>query len=153
MVKAKPDGYPALTPYLIVRDAAAAIDFYKTAFNARERVRIRAPGGRLGHAELEFDDSVVMLADEAPEHHAVAPGGGEERSVSMHLYVPDVDSVMKQAESAGARVRDQAETRFYGDRLGTVVDPFGHVWHISTHVEDVSEDELRRRAAALFSAQ
>src|SRR5262249_45907290 len=115
MVKARPDGYPILTPYLIVRDAAAAIVFYQKVFGARERMRIPAPGGRVGHAELELGESLVMLADEAPEHDALAPRDGEARSVSLMVYVPDVDMVVKQAEKAGATIRHPVEDKFYGD--------------------------------------
>ncbi|HEY8287877.1 MAG TPA: VOC family protein [Acetobacteraceae bacterium] len=149
MVKARPDGYPSLTPYLIVRDGAAAIDFYCRVLGARERMRMPGPGGRVGHAELDIGTSLVMLADEAPEHDAVAPGPSTGRSVSLHLYVDDADKVMQVAKQAGVRVIAEIETKFYGDRLGSFVDPFGHAWHVATHVEDVPEDELRRRVAAL----
>jgi PhnB protein len=149
MVQARPDGYPVVTPYLIVRDAAAAIMFYQRVFGARERMRMPAPGGRVGHAELEFGESLIMLADEAPEHHAVAPGDGDARSVSIHVYVPDSDAVMREAERAGASVREPVTDKFYGDRSGSFLDPFGHVWHVATHVEDVPEDEMHRRIAAL----
>jgi PhnB protein len=150
MVQSRPEGYPVVTPYLIVRDGASAIAFYQKVFGAKERMRMPGPDGRVGHAELEFGESLIMLADEAPEHHAVAPGGGDEHSVSVSIYVPDVDDVVKLAEAAGARVMQPIENKFYGDRSGTVMDPFGHVWHIATHVEDVPEDELRRRVAALM---
>jgi len=142
-----PKGYPAVTPYLIVRDAARAIKFYSAVFGARERIRLPAPGGKIGHAELEFGESLIMLADEFPEHHAVAPVDKDEQSLTIHLYVPDVDAVVHAAEQAGARVRDPVTTRFYGDRLATLIDPFGHAWHVATRVEEVPEEELRRRAA------
>jgi PhnB protein len=136
-----------------VSDGAAAISFYQKVFGAKERMRMPGPGGRVGHAELEFGESMIMLADEAPEHHAVAPGDGDDRSVSVLIYVPDVDAVVKQAKAAGARVVQPIENKFYGDRSGSLMDPFGHVWHVATHVEDVPEDELRRRVAALMSQQ
>lgn len=150
MVQTRPAGYPVLTPYLIVRGGAEAIAFYQRAFGAKERMRLPGPNGQVGHAELEFGDSLIMLADEAPEHDAIAPGSAGARSVSMHLYVPDVDAAMREAEAAGATVRHPASDKFYGDRSGTVMDPFGHVWHLSTHVEDVPDDELRRRVAAML---
>ena len=148
MVQARPDGYPVVTPYLIVRDAAAAIAFYTAVFGARERMRLPAPGGRIGHAELEFGESLIMLADESAPHGAMAPGDGEDRAVSMHLYVDDADAVLAAASGAGARVREPASTKFYGDRSGAFVDPFGHVWHVATRVEDVPEAELHRRAVS-----
>jgi PhnB protein len=150
--KAKPNGYRTLTPYLIVRDAAAAISFYQSVFGARERMRLPMPGGKIGHAELEIGDSLIMLADEAPEHHAVAQSSGDDRSMTLHMYVDDADAVVAAAEKAGGRIRDAVTTKFYGDRSGTVVDPFGHVWNVATHVEDVPEDELQRRLAALMGA-
>jgi PhnB protein len=141
-----------LTPYLIVRDAAAAIAFYQRVLGARERMRLPAPGGHIGHAELELGESLLMLADEAPEHHAVAPHG-EAMSVSMLLYVPDADATMRAAESADGTVREPVSDKFYGDRSGSFVDPFGHVWHVATHVEDVPEEELHRRIAAMSEAK
>ena len=152
MVQARPDGYPMLTPYIIVRDGNAAIAFYQSVFGARERLRMPRPDGRVGHAELEFGESLIMLADEAPEHHAMAPTG-QDRSVSLHLYVPDADAVMRAAEQAGGRVLDPVSVKFYGDRSGSFTDPFGHVWHIATHVEDVPEDELHRRMEALTAGK
>ena len=149
MVQAKPAGYPQISPYIIVRGAARAIEFYKTVFGAQERLRMPGPNGRVGHAELEFGDSLIMLADEAPEHNAVAPGEGGARSVSLHLYVAEVDAVMKKAEEAGGVISVPVSDKFYGDRSGTLLDPFGHVWHVATHVEDVPDDELHRRAAEL----
>ena len=148
MVKSRPDGYPTLTPYLIVRGAADAIAFYTRVFGAKLRMQLPGPGGRIGHAELEIGESVIMLADEAPEHGAVAPDRSRREAVSLHLYLPDADAVVRAAEAAGARVIAPVETKFYGDRLGTIEDPFGHVWHVSTHVEDVDPEELRRRAEA-----
>jgi PhnB protein len=148
MVKPKPDGYPTVIPYLIVRDGAAAIEFYRRVLGARERLRIPGPNGRVGHAELDIGDSVVMLADESPESGAYAPTAEGRQSVTLHLYVDDADAVAEAAERAGARIMRPVATQFYGDRIGAFADPFGHVWHVSTHVEDFAPEELERRAAA-----
>jgi PhnB protein len=147
MVQFKPDGYRSVTPYLIVSDGAAAIAFYCKVFGARERLRLPGPTGQIGHAELDIGDTAVMLADEAPAHGAFAPAADGVRGVSLHLYIENVDAVLAAAAAAGARIISPAETKFYGDRLGTLLDPFGHIWHVSTHVEDVPVDELQRRAA------
>ena len=135
-----------------MRDAARAIGFYNAVFGAVPRMQFPAPGGRIGHAELAIDNSLIMLADEAPEHGALAPVAGQTSPVSLHLYVADADAVVRAAEAAGARVVRPVETRFYGDRLGTIADPFGHVWHVSTHIEDVEPQEMVRRAAAMASS-
>jgi PhnB protein len=124
---------------------------YTQAFGARELMRLAAPGDRIGHAEIEIGDSRIMLADEAPEHDAKAPGAFGGSPVSPHLYVPDVDATIAKAIAAGATVKSPAEDKFYGDRPGTLFDPFGHTWHISTHIEDVSETEIKQRLAAMFS--
>lgn len=147
-VKPIPDGYRAVTPYLITADATGAIEFYKRVFGAAERLRLDAPDGKVGHAELTIVDSVIMLADEFPEHNARAPGAFGGSPVTLHLYVENVDAIVAQATAAGATVTRPVEDQFYGDRSGTVTDPFGHVWHIATHVEDVPPDEIARRAAA-----
>ena len=152
-VKPIPDGYPTVTPYLIVRGAAAAIDFYRTAFGAAERMRMDAPGGAVGHAELLIGGSLVMLADEMPEMGWSSPAAIGGTPVSPHLYVDDVDAVVERALAAGAALSRPIADQFYGDRLGMVIDPFGHVWSISTHIEDVSPEEIRRRAEALFGGQ
>jgi len=152
-VKPIPDGYPTVTPYLIVRGAAAAIDFYRTAFGAAERMRMDAPGGAVGHAELLIGGSLVMLADEMPEMGWSSPAAIGGTPVSLHLYVDDVDAVVERALAAGAALSRPIADQFYGDRLGMVVDPFGHVWSISTHIEDVSPEEIRRRAEALFGGK
>jgi PhnB protein len=131
------------------RDATRAIEFYRTVFGAVERMRLAGPGGRIGHAELTIGDAVLMLADEAPEHGAVAPQPDRAGSVSLHLYVDDADAVVRAAESAGAKLLRPIETKFYGDRMASITDPFGHIWHVSTHVEDVPPEEIERRAAAL----
>ncbi len=145
----KPAGYPSVTPYLIVRGAERAIAFYQKVFGATVRLRLDGPNGRIGHAELAIGNSLIMLADEVPERNVLAPAPGGRDAVALHLYIADVDAVVRAAQAAGAVVKQPVETKFYGDRLGTIVDPFGHVWHVSTHVEDVSPEEIGRRAASL----
>ncbi|PWR20193.1 VOC family protein [Zavarzinia aquatilis] len=148
MVKAIPDGYEATTPYLIVDGAAAAIDFYVAAFGATELFRIAAPGDRIGHAELRLGRGVIMLADPFPEMGALPPEKGKPVPVSFVFYCADVDAVAARAVALGARLRGAIEDKFYGDRMASLIDPFGHCWHVSTHVEDVAPDELDRRAKA-----
>jgi PhnB protein len=148
-VKPIPDGYPRLTPYLIVGDGAAAIAFYQTAFGARLRLKLDAPGGRIGHAELEFGESLIMLADEHPEIGALAPPHFGGSPVGLHLYSEDVDAVVARAVAAGAKLLQPVEDKFYGDRMGTIEDPFGHKWYVTMHIEEVSPEEIARRAAAL----
>ena len=148
-VKPVPAGYHAATPYLIVDGAAKALEFYKRAFDATERMRMPGPGGKIGHAEVSIGDSVIMLADEHPESGARGPHAYGGTPVSLHLYVPDVDATVKKAVAAGARLVNAVADKFYGDRMGTIEDPFGHHWHVSTHTEDVPPDEMARRAAAL----
>jgi PhnB protein len=144
-----PEGYRSVTPYLAVDGAARAIAFYAEAFGARERMRLDAPGGKVGHAEMEIGDSVVMLADPWPEGAFEAPKGGT-TSVSIHIYVADADAVFARALAAGATALRPVETKFYGDRSGTLRDPFGHHWHVSQLVEVVPLDEIKRRMAAQF---
>jgi len=144
-VKAKPDGYHTATPYLIVNNAAAAIDFYKRAFGATALVRMDMPGGRIGHAEIKIGDSPIMLADEFPEMNARGPHAIGGTPVSIMLYVDDVDAIVKRAETAGAKITRPVEDMFYGDRTGGLEDPFGHHWHIATHKEDVPPEEMARR--------
>jgi PhnB protein len=148
-VKPIPDGYPSLSPYLIVRDGAAAIDFYQNVFGAKLRMKLDGPGGRIGHAELEIGNGLIMLADEHPEMGALAPTTIGGTPVGLHVYLEDVDAVAKKTVAAGATLKRPIENQFYGDRLGSIIDPFGHLWHMSTHVEDVSPEEIGRRAAAL----
>jgi PhnB protein len=152
-VKPIPDGYRTLTPYLIVADGVGAVAFYEAVFGAKLRLKLGGPDGKLGHAELEIGDSLIMLADEHPAMGAVAPPTVGGTPVSLHLYVEDVDAVTTRALAAGATLKRPVEDQFYGDRLGTIVDPFGHVWHISTHIEDVPPDEVAGRAAALHGQQ
>ena len=147
-VKPIPDGYRSVTPYLAVKQAAEAIEFYRRAFGAKERMRVPGPDGKIGHAELEIGDSVIMLADEFPEMDFRGPASLGGTSVTLHLYVPDVDASYSKATAAGAKPVRPVEDQFYGDRTGSVGDPFGHVWHIATHKEDLSPEELRRRAEA-----
>jgi PhnB protein len=148
-VKPIPDGYNSITPYIIVDNAAAAIDFYKKGFGATEMFRMPSPGNKIGHAEIRIGNSVVMLADEHPEMGARSPRSIGGSPVSVVVYVEDVDTVAKRLETAGAKVLRPVTNQFYGDRAGTFEDPFGHQWHVHTHVEDVSPEELERRAAAM----
>ena len=147
-VKPIPDGYHSVTPYLIVKGADRAIEFYRRAFGARELYRMAQPDGRVGHAELEIGDSRVMLADEHPEIGARSPQSIGGSPVTIHLYVEDVDATVARAVEAGARVHRPVADQFYGDRNGGITDPFGHVWFVATHKEDVPPDELERRAAS-----
>jgi PhnB protein len=152
-VKPIPDGYHSVTPYLIVADGAAAVAFYQQAFAAKVRMRLPRPDGKIAHAELRIGDSLVMLADEAPQMGAQAPPAFGGSPVSLHLYVEDVDEVVARAIAAGATEIRPVADQFYGDRLGTLDDPFGHRWHVSTHIEDVSPEEIGRRAAAAMQGQ
>ena len=147
-VKAVPDGYHSITPYLSVAGATRAIEFYKEAFGAIEVMRLARPDGRVGHAELQLCDSRVMLADEFPEMDFRAPHSVGGTPVHMHMYVGDVDAVVGRAVAAGAKLVRPVQDQFYGDRTGTVADPFGHIWHVATHKEDLSLEQLRERAAA-----
>jgi PhnB protein len=147
-VKPIPDGYHSVTPYLIIKGASRAIEFYKKAFGATELMRFPGPNDTVAHAEIKIGDSPVMLADEGQGNYRSpeALGGSP---VSLMVYVEDVDKVFDRAVSNGAKVARPVADQFYGDRLGTLVDPFGHTWSISTHVEDVSLEEMQRRMAAL----
>jgi PhnB protein len=149
MVQAIPTGYAGVTPYLIIRGAARALDFYKKAFGATELLRFGGPDGKIGHAEIKIGEGVVMLADESPERGHKSPQTLGGNAVSLLFYVPDVDAFFAKAVAAGATVRQPLADQFYGDRSATIVDPFGHVWTIATHTEDVSEDEMQRRMAAM----
>jgi PhnB protein len=152
-VKPIPDGYHTVTPYLTIKNAAAALKFYKKAFGAVEIMRFTDPSGKkIGHAEIRIGDSPIMLSDEFPEMGGRSPQSLGGSPVSIMLYVKDVDGLTAQAIAAGAKVLRPVEDKFYGDRIGSVEDPFGHVWHIGTHKEDVSPEEIRKRAAAAFPA-
>jgi PhnB protein len=145
--KAKPipDGFHSLTPYLTVKGASQAIDFYKRAFGAKERFRMPSPDGKsIGHAELVIGDSILMLADEVCEF-SKSPQTLNGTAVGLMIYLDDVDAVFKRAVDAGATVKRPVDNQFYGDRSGTVMDPFGHIWTLSTHVEDVPPAEMNRR--------
>jgi PhnB protein len=150
--KAIPEGYRTATPYLIVNGGAAAIDFYKSAFGATELLRMADPHGGVGHAEIKIGDSVIMLADEHPDMGYRSPRSIGGSAVSILLYVEDVDKVFDRAVKAGAKSQRPVANQFYGDRAGTLEDPFGHVWTIATHVEDVPPEEMKRRAEAAFSS-
>jgi PhnB protein len=149
-VKPIPEGYHTATPYLIVNDAAGAIDFYQRAFGATEVMRFDH-GGKIGHAEIRIGDSPIMLADEHPEMGARSPQTLGGSPITILLYVEDVDAVFTQAVAAGAKVQRPVEDKFYGDRAGSVEDPFGHVWHIATHKEDLTLEEMYKRAASAAS--
>jgi len=148
-VKPIPDGYRVVTPYLIVKGAAQAINFYQKALGAEERMRMPTPDGRIAHAEIAFGDCVVMLADEFPEMGAKSPVTLGGTPVGIMLYVKDVDAQFNQAISAGGKVERPVQNQFYGDRSGTFVDPFGHKWTLATHIEDVTPEEIGRRMAAM----
>jgi PhnB protein len=151
-VKAIPDDYPRVTPYLIVGGAAAAIGFYEQVLGAQERVRMADPAGTIGHAELAIGDSMLMLADEHPEMGYVGPKTIGGTPVTISVYVDDVDATFNRAVEAGATAVRPVENQFYGDRSGQFEDPFGHRWNVSTHVEDVSAEEMKRRAAAAMGS-
>lgn len=145
-----PQGYHAVTPYLVIPGADRAIDFYKQAFGAKERLRLQIPGGPVGHAELELGDSVIMLADEFPQMGVVGPQAGQRPPVSLCLYFTDADAVFAKAVELGATIDRPIQDQFYGDRSGTVRDPFGHYWTIATHIEDVPQEEVQKRFEAMM---
>ena len=152
MTKPIPDGYHTATPYLIIRGAGDAIEFYKKAFGATELFRMPAPGGKIGHAEIKIGDSPIMLADESPEMGYKSPQSLGGSPISIMIYVADVDTVFKQAVAAGGKEQRPVKDQFYGDRSGTLEDPFGHVWHVATHKEDVSPEEMERRLKSYTAA-
>jgi PhnB protein len=147
-VKAIPDGYHSVTAYLCVNGAAEAIDFYQRAFGAIEVFRMQEPGGKVGHAEVEIGGTRIMLADEYPDWGFRAPAAYGGTPVMLHLYVEDVDAVYVRAVAAGAKPVRPVIDQFYGDRSGTLEDPFGHVWHVATHKEELTPDQIRGRAAS-----
>ena len=149
-VKAKPDGYHTATPYLIVQNGTEAIEFYKRAFGAQEKLRLSAPGGAVAHGEIQIGDSRIMLADEMPGSEFRSPKSVGGASMSIMLYVPDVDDQFGKAIRAGAKALRPVQDQFYGDRSGTLEDPYGHIWTIATHKEDVAPEEINKRAQALF---
>jgi PhnB protein len=144
--KPVPDGYSAVTPYLTVNGAAAALDFYRKVFDAQELMRIPAPDGKIGHAEFKIGNSRIMIADEYPAMGVHSPQSLGGSPVSIYLYVADVDDRVDRAVAAGATLKHAVDDKFYGDRSGSFEDPFGHTWHVATHIEDVALDEVRRRA-------
>ena len=150
-VKPIPEGYQAVTPYLSVAGAAQALDFYEKAFGAREIMRVESPGGKVGHAEIEIGGSRIMMADEFPDMGFRGPKSYGGSPVHIHLYVEDADRTVEQAVAAGAKVIRAVANQFYGDRSGSVEDPFGHVWHIATHMEDLTSEEIQQRAGAATS--
>jgi PhnB protein len=143
-----PDGYHTITPYLVVKGCARALEYYGKAFGAQELFRMPM-GDTIGHAEMQLGSSRLMLADESPQFGAFAPEGGGRTPVSICIYVEDVDAVFKRAIAAGAKELRPVQNQFYGDRSGMLIDPFGHVWNVATHVEDVPPEELERRMAAM----
>ena len=151
-VKPIPDGYPQVTPYLHVDGAGKAIGFYTSVFGGTERFRMDAPEGKIGHAEIQIGDSIIMLADEFPEMDIRGPRSIGGTPVTINVYVEDVDAVHAQAIAQGAKEIRPVETQFYGDRSGQFEDPFGHRWNVSSHVEDVPPDEMQKRAEAAMGA-
>jgi PhnB protein len=149
-VKAIPEGHHTVAPYLAIKNAVSALEFYKKAFGAKETYRLILPDGRLGHAEIRLGDSLVMLADEFPEFGGKAPESLGGSPVSIHLYVEDVDVFVKRAVAEGARLLKPVADQFYGDRSGQLEDPYGHLWWVATHKEDVAPEEMQKRVRALL---
>ena len=152
MPKPIPEGYHSVTPYLVVDDAAKAIEFYKEAFGAEEKYRLPM-GGKIGHAEIKIGDSYVMLADEFPEMGHLSPKARGGTTVSLLIYLDDVDTAFQRAKDAGATEAKALEDQIWGDRMGTLTDPFGHQWSLATHIEDVSEEEIGRRFEEFLAKQ
>ncbi len=152
-VKAIPEGFHSITPYLSIKGATEAIEFYKRAFNAVEAFRLPTPSGEIGHAELVIGDSHIMMSDSCEDSPIPNPHELGGSSVGLHLYVEDVDTIFAQAVNAGASEVKAVEDQFYGDRMGTLKDPFGHIWFLSTHKEDLDPDEIEKRAEALFKQE
>lgn len=150
-VKPIPDRYQSVTPYLFIKDAARAMDYYKGAFGAIEEMRMDMPGGKIGHAEIRIGGSIIMLADEFPEMEARSPQTIGGSPVMIHLYVENVDAVFAKAVELGAKSLQPVKDQFYGDRSGSLADPFGHLWNIATHKEDLSPEETKKRAAQAMS--
>lgn len=150
-VKPVPDGYHTATPYLTIRGAAAAIDFYKRAFGAKELFRMPSPDGKVAHAEITIGDSHIMLADESDRADTKAPETLKGSTAAIFLYFKDVDAAFKQALKAGAKETAPLENMFWGDRFGKLTDPFGHRWMLATHIEDVSPAEMQERLASFAS--
>jgi PhnB protein len=151
-VKPIPEGYHTLTPYLAVDNAADAIEFYERAFGAKERMRMPGPEGKIGHAEIQIGDSIVMLSDPFPQSTVRSPSDVGGTTASLFMYVDDVDAVVEQAVSAGATVTMEVADQFWGDRFGSIADPYGHTWSIATHVEDLTPEEIAERGKAAMAA-
>ena len=151
--KPVPEGYHTVSPYLVIKNAGAAIDFYKKAFGAKERGRMPGPDGRIMHAEIQIGDSVIMICEEMPEYGNRSPQTLGGSPVSLFLYVPDVDAQFQQAVSAGAKVDMPVADQFWGDRYGKLTDPYGHQWSMATHIEDMSPKEMGRRGAEWMAQQ
>jgi PhnB protein len=151
-VKPIPEGYHTATPYLAVDDAAEALEYYKKAFGAKERGRMEAPDGKIGHAEIQIGDSLVMLSDPFPQASTRTPKELGGTTASVFLYVEDVDAFVQRAVDAGATVSMEVADQFWGDRFGTITDPFGHSWSVATHIEDVPPEEMAERAKAAMAA-
>jgi PhnB protein len=150
-VKPTPEGYHSVTPYLFIKGAASAIEFYKNVFGATEVMCMASPNGQIMHAELKIGDSIVMLGDENPQIGALSPQSIGGTACGLHVYVANVDAVTQKAIDAGAKLVRPVKDQFYGDRSGTLIDPFGHMWSVATHVEDVPPEELQKRASAAMS--
>jgi PhnB protein len=144
--KAIPDGYHGATPYLCIKGAEKALEFYQKAFGAKEVMRMGEPGGKIGHAEIKIGDALVMLSDEFPDFGNLSPQSIGGTAVTMMIYVEDVDGFVNKAIAAGAKVLRPVESQFYGDRMGLLEDPFGHRWYFATHIEDVPPDEMKKRS-------
>ena len=147
-----PEGYSTVTPYLYMKGAAKALDFYKTAFGATEIMRLPGKNGEVSHAEIKIGDSRLMLSDEHPEMGALGPQSIGGTPIGLHIYVANVDTVFQKAVDAGAKVERPVKDQFYGDRTGSLIDPFGFKWYVATHVEDVSPDELKKRMSTMSQA-
>jgi PhnB protein len=147
-----PDGYNTVSPYLAVDDAEKAVEYYKKAFGAEETVRMNGPDGRIGHAELKIGDSHLMLSDPFPQSSTKPPTELGGTSVSIFMYVEDVDAVVQKAVDQGATVTMEVEDQFWGDRFGSITDPFGHNWSIATHIEDLTPEEIEERGKAAMAA-
>lgn len=151
-VRPIPEGYSSITPYLIIKDATKAISFYEQVFGATELMRFDGPNGTIAHAELQIGDSRIMVADEHPQMGFRGPQSTGGTPVGLMLYVDDVDRVFRRAVEAGAKTQQELKDQFYGDRSGTLIDPFGHRWTVATHIEDVTEEEMQRRMEAETTA-
>ena len=151
MVKAIPDGHHTITPYLRIRDAGKAIDFYKRAFSAEELVRMPGPDGKIMHAQIKIGDSIVMMSEECAQYGSVGPQTLNGTSVGIHVYSKDVDATVAQAAAAGAKVKMPPADMFWGDRFAVVIDPFGHEWSVATHKEDLTPEQIAKRQAEFFA--